>query len=259
MGFLNNIFTQLFQFILNGVGSLVGGDPNISYGLTIIVVTALLKIILLPLNIGQMRSMNRMNKIQPELKKLQDRYKNDPNKLNFEMKKLYTDNKINPFAGCLPLLIQFPILIALYNVFATLPGIEGVRFLWINDLSKPDSLYILPILAVVSTYLSSIIMQSKDSPQAQQMKMMNIMMAGMIGFMSIKLSSALAIYWVANSILQVVQVLGINKYEKMQAAKEPSPSTGVGVPKSKQGGKPKSTENNANDYIKKDNSNKKKK
>ncbi|MEG2353877.1 MAG: membrane protein insertase YidC [Clostridium sp.] len=256
MSFLNNIFTQLFQFILNGVDSLVGVNPNISYGLTIIVVTALLKIMLLPLNIGQMRSMNTMNKVQPELKRLQERYKNDPNKLNSEMRKLYSDNKVNPLAGCLPLLIQFPIIIALYNVFATLPGIEGVSFLWIKDLSKPDALYILPILAVISTYLSSLIMQTKDSPQAQQMKMMNIMMAGMIGFMSIKLSSALALYWVANSVFQIVQVFSLNKYEKLREAKNPTPKPGASTPKAKQNNKPKSISNDASKEITKNKKNK---
>lgn len=226
MNFLNSIFTQIFEFFLRGI-EVVIANPNLSYGITIIVVTAVLKIILLPLNLQQTRSMNKMSAMQPELQRLQERYKNDPARLNQEMQKLYKDNKINPFAGCLPLLIQFPIIIAFYNVFANLKGIDGVGFLWIKDLASPDPTFILPLLAAAFTFLSSSILQAKPedgkkNAQAQQMKIMNIMMTVMIGFMSLKLSSALVLYWVANSVFQIVQTLAIKKFDKKSQLVVPS-------------------------------------
>ena len=106
----------------------------------------------------QIKSQAKMQEFQPEIKKLQDKYKNDPQKLNMEIMKLYKDNKINPMSGCLPLLIQMPILFALYYVFQNITGIEGASFLWISNLFAKDPYYILPILSGLTTYLSSWLM-----------------------------------------------------------------------------------------------------
>lgn len=216
--FISMFFEQIHNIILNVVP-----DTGIAYGLSIIAVTIIIRLILLPLNLKSIKSQVKMQEIQPELSKLQQKYKNDPAKQQEETMKMYKEYKINPFSGCLPLLIQMPILWALYYVFSNLQGIAGARFLWVPDLSHPDPYYILPILAVATTYFSTAVIASKnkDNPQAKQMATMNIFMAGMIGFMSLRMTSALVIYWVAGSIIQIAQTLVLRAVDnKKKAAKQ---------------------------------------
>ncbi|MBU5592410.1 membrane protein insertase YidC [Clostridium sp. MSJ-4] len=206
MQILNNVLTQFFEFI-HGLIKVLTTNPNYSYGLAIILFTIIIRIILLPLNIKQTRSQVKMQEIQPELQKLQSKYKNDPQKQQEQMMKLYKENGVSPFSGCLPLLIQMPILFALYYVFNNLQGISGVGFLWVNDLSQPDQLYILPVVSFVTQYISTKIISSSspNNAQAKQMQTMNIFMAGFIGFMSLKFKSALVLYWVINNLIQIAQ------------------------------------------------------
>jgi YidC/Oxa1 family membrane protein insertase len=189
-------------------------NQNLSYGLTIILMTLIIRVLILPLGVKQIRSSLVMNKIQPEIKKLQDKYKNDPQKLQQEMMKLYKDKGASPFSGCLPLLIQWPILIALYYVFNHLSGINGISFLWIKDLGKPD--IVLAILSgVTSAFAGWIIMPSGDNnPQADQTKKMNIAMGGFMIFISWKLKSALVLYWVVSNLIQLGQNFVIKKVEE---------------------------------------------
>lgn len=215
MQHLNNALVQFFQFLHSGVASVVN-NPNYSYGIAIILMTAIVRIIVLPLNYKQTKSMLKMNEIQPEVQKLQAKYKNDPQKSQEEMMKMYKEKGVNPLGGCLPILIQWPILIALYYVFNTLEGINGVRFLWIRDLSSPD--IALALLAGATTYLSSLLMAPKnDSPQAKQTATMNIGMSFFITFMSWKLKSALALYWVVGNLFQVGQTLLFKKIDAKKA------------------------------------------
>lgn len=206
MQFLNSTLGQFFQFIHSGV-SMVISNPNYSYGLAIILFTIIIRIILLPLNIKQTRSQVRMQEIQPEIKKVQDKYKNDPQKAQAEVMKLYKEKGANPMSGCLPMLVQLPILWALFYVFNNLTAIKGVSFLWIKDLSAPDAYKILPILSGLTTYLSSLMMAPKnaDSAQAKQTSTMNIGMAIFMGFMSWNFKSALVLYWVMNNLIQMGQ------------------------------------------------------
>lgn len=160
---------------------------------------------MLPLNIKSTKSQAKMQEIQPKMQEIQNKYKNDPQKSQQELSKLYKEHGASPFGGCLPLLVQFPVLMAMYSILYSNTGIEGVHFLWF-DLSKPDNTFILTILAVVTTYLSSAIMMPKgDNPQAKTTSTMNIMMAGIIGISSIKLKSALVMYWVISNLIQLFQ------------------------------------------------------
>jgi YidC/Oxa1 family membrane protein insertase len=210
--FLTAPLEKLFYIMQNGIHAVI---PNIdiSFGLTIVVFTVLIKIVLLPLSIKQTKSTAKMGAIQPEMKKVQAKYKNDPQKAQQEVMKLYKENGVNPMGGCLPLLIQMPILFALYAVFQNL-NMQGAGFLWMSDLAKPDPYYILPVLSTVTTYFSSKLMQPPgDSAQSKQTSTMNTGMAIFMGFMSLNFKGALVFYWVINNLLQVLQTLIINKSE----------------------------------------------
>ncbi len=196
--------------LLTGIGVT---DTGIAYVLAIAFLTILIKLVLLPLNIKQMRSQAAMQEIQPQVQKLQTKYKNDPQKQQAEMMKLYKEHNVSPFSGCLPLLIQMPILFALFYVFNELTAIQGASFLWLPDLYAKDPYYILPVLSGLSTYLSSYLMQrqnnatKKDDKATGGMNMsgMNIGMALMMGIMSMNFKSALVIYWILNNLLQMLQ------------------------------------------------------
>lgn len=214
MHYLNNAFVQFFEYLHKGVVS-VFPNQNVSYGLAIILMTIIIRVIILPLGIKQIRSSLIMNKIQPEVKKIQDKYKKDPQKSQQEMMKLYKEKGASPFSGCLPLLIQWPILVALYYVFNNLSGINGISFLWITDLGKPD--IPLSILSGITTFLSGwLIMPSGDNPQASQSKKMNIGMGFMMIFISWRLKSALVLYWVVSNLIQIAQNLVVKKIEEKE-------------------------------------------
>jgi YidC/Oxa1 family membrane protein insertase len=209
--FLKNFLVGFYNIVFNAIDAVVQND-NWSYGLAIIGFTVIVRMLLLPLNIKQTKSQAKMQLIQPEMQKIQAKYKNDPQKSQEELMKLYKEHGANPMSGCLPLLIQMPILFAMYYVYSNLQGIAGVSFLWLKDLSKPDQWYILPVLSTVTTYISSLLISNKsDSPQAKQMSTMNTGMAIFMGFMSLNFQSALVLYWVTNNLIQVSQTLVMKK------------------------------------------------
>jgi len=207
--YLNNAFVQFFEFVHQSV-SLVFPSKNVSYGVAIILMTAIIRLILLPLNIKQTKSSIAMNELQPETKKIQEKYKNDPQKSQQEVMKLYKEKGASPLSGCLPMLIQWPIFIALYYVFNNLHGISGVHFLWINDLAKRD--VVLAVLSGLTTYFSgSLMMPSGNGAQAKQSATMNISMSIFMVFISWSLKSALVLYWVINNSIQIIQTLVMKK------------------------------------------------
>lgn len=207
---ITNLFTMIFQAIHGFVASLGIFGEGAGYVITIFLLTLLVRLLLLPLNIKQTKSQQKMQEIQPEVAKLQKKYKNNPEKAQQEMMKLYKENNVNPMSGCLPLLIQMPILFALYYVFYGLSELKGISFLWLSDLWAPDRTFILPILSAVTTYLSSLLMtkstQSQGgAPGGMNMNTMNIVMAGMMGVMSIQFPSMLVLYWVMGNLIQMLQ------------------------------------------------------
>lgn len=207
---ITDLFTLIFQAIHGFVASLGFVSEGAGYVITIFLLTLLVRLILLPLNIKQTKSQQKMQEIQPEIAKLQKKYKNNPEKSQQEMMKLYKDNNVNPMSGCLPLLIQMPILFALYYVFYGLTELKGISFLWLSDLWAPDRTFILPILSAATTYLSSLLMtKSTQSPGAApggvNMNTMNIVMAGIMGVMSIQFPSMLVLYWVMGNLIQMAQ------------------------------------------------------
>jgi len=222
LAYLKDLFVQFFQFLHSGVASVIPND-NVSYGIAIILMTAIIKLVLLPLNYKQTISMLRMNEIQPEVKKLQDKYKNDPKRSQEEMMKLYKEKGVNPMGGCLPMLIQWPILIALYYVFQSLTGISGVHFLWIKDLGaaatpKDLTTWILPLLAGATTYISGrLTAATGDSAQAKQASTMNVTMSIFLVVMSWNLKAALVLYWVVSNLFQYGQTMFFKKIKERHA------------------------------------------
>lgn len=220
MAWLTKYLLSAFNY-LHGVIAVVFPNKNISYGLAIIAFTAIIRVLLLPLTIKQTKSQVKMQEIQPKIKELQTKYKNDPQKLQQETMKMYKENDASPFAGCLPLIIQMPILFALFAMFNGLTEIKGVSFLWIRDLFLPDRpfpslpwLSILPLLSGATTYLSSKMMAPPaNSDQAKQTTSMNTMMAVVLTFMSYNFKSGLVLYWVTQNLFQMGQTYVMKKLE----------------------------------------------
>jgi len=196
---------------MHGLVEAVISNPNLSYGITIILFTLVMRILLLPLSLKQTKSTVKMSAIQPEVKKIQEKYKKDPQKAQQEVMKIYKENDVSPMGGCLPMLVQFPILIAMFYVFQHI-DYQGAGFLWLPSLTKPDPYYILPLISGITTYFSTKSMQgSTDAQAAKQASTMNIGMSIFFTFMSLKFLGALVLYWVVNNILQLLQNLAFKK------------------------------------------------
>lgn len=195
-GFLSTLLLRILQFFY-------GLIPN--FGLAIILMTLLVRLILYPLTLKQTKSMAQMQKIQPKVKELKERHKDNPQKFNEEVLKLYQKHNVNPLGGCLPLLLQLPILIALYNTIRIAVELRKTPFLWISDLSKGDPLLILPIAIAGLMYYQ----QGKmTDPQQQQM------MAFMPMFMFVitwSLPAGLLVYWFTSTILGLIQQFQANR------------------------------------------------
>lgn len=217
--FLATIFNALYEFVHFNMNV---SDEGVSYVLAIFIFTLIIRLLILPLNIKSAKSTRGMQKIQPEVKKLQEKYKNDPQKMNEEVMKLYKENNVSLTGGCLPSLLPLPILMALYWVFMGIKGLDGVPFLWLKDLGGPDQYFILPVLAALTTYLPSYLMTKAQPTPAQggmDMKTMNLVMAGMMGFMSFNFKSILVLYWIMGNVIQAVQTYFLNYRPAMKEMK----------------------------------------
>ena len=198
-----------------------------SYALAIIMISILIKLALYPLMAKQMRSMANMQEVQPKMVAIQNKYKNNPEKMNEEVMKLYKEDDVNPMAGCLPMLIQMPILIGL---FMALRGYHYVNpefagFFWINNLSDKDPLFILPVMVAALMYLQTKISMGASSggndATQQSMKMMMYMMPAMMLFVCISMPAGLCLYYAFFSLFSIVQQYFMNKERaKLTAERE---------------------------------------
>ncbi|WP_334314181.1 membrane protein insertase YidC [Aneurinibacillus sp. Ricciae_BoGa-3] len=177
-----------------------------SYGIAILIVTILVRLVILPLTIKQTKSQKKMQELQPEMNKIKEKYKNDPQKQQQEMMKLYQLHGANPLAGCLPIFIQMPILLGFYHAIIRTAQIRQHDFLWLQ-LGAKDPYYILPVLAGLTTYLQQVIMMRYNPAMGDnpQMKMMTYVMPVMIFVIAISLPSALSLYWVYGNIFTTIQ------------------------------------------------------
>lgn len=201
-----------------------------NYGLSIIILTVLMYLLLYPLTMKSLKTMKQMQLLQPQMARLKEEHKNNPQKLNKEIMELYRKNKVNPFSGCLPMILQMPIFFALYNVLSRSIELKDAKFLWINDLSMPDALFklpfslpllgnlinLLPILMLVAMMMQQKLATPKGAPQDEQQKMMALMMPIMFGFIFYNLPSGLVLYWLANTVIMILNQELVLK--KMQVA-----------------------------------------
>jgi YidC/Oxa1 family membrane protein insertase len=171
------------------------------YGLSILVVTLIIRLIILPLTLKQYKSSKRMQDLQPEMKKLKEKYKDDAKKQQEETMKLFQQNGVNPLAGCFPIIVQMPILIALYQAIMRNDHIREHTFLWMN-LGQPDRLYILPLIAAATTFVQQMFMSSQMN---QQMKSLLYIFPVMIFVMSMNFAAALPLYWIYGNIFTIIQ------------------------------------------------------
>ncbi|MBP2626767.1 MAG: rane protein insertase, YidC/Oxa1 family [Firmicutes bacterium] len=173
-----------------------------NYGIAIILITLAIKLVLYPLTVKQVKGMKAMQELQPKMKELQEKYKGNPEKLNKEMAILYKESGVNPLSGCLPLLVQMPILMGIFFAIRDYHYAHVPNFLWIADLSGPDPLYILPILSAATTYIQQ---KQTSTDSNQQTKMMMNLMPLFIGYISITFPGGLVLYWVMSNIFQIAQ------------------------------------------------------
>lgn len=208
-----NVMTDIFDYFHALIIHMGVSDVGLSYVLAIGLFTLIVRVVILPFNIKAANSTRGMQRLQPEIKKLKDKYKDDPQKLNMETMKLYKENNVSVAGGCIPSLLPMPILFALYWVFMgiILPEGQVASFLWIKDIFQPDPYYILALIAAVSTYVPAYLM-SKATPQQNGMNMgtMNFGMAIMMGVMSIKFKSILVLYWIMGNLIQGIQTYFLN-------------------------------------------------
>lgn len=174
-----------------------------NYGVAIILLTLTVRLILLPINVSSYRSMKKMQQIQPLVKEIKEKYKEDPKKLNEETMRLFTQNKVNPFGGCLPLLLQFPIFISLYGLLGHSIELYKAPFIfWIHDLSYKDPYYVLPLLMGISMFVQQKITPSTMDPTQQKVLMF---MPVFFAFLMFGLPSGLTLYIFVSTLFGIIQ------------------------------------------------------
>ncbi len=195
-------FIAFLQAILTVFYNISGYIGFANYGVAIILMTIVIKILLYPLTVKQIKSMKAMQDLQPKMKELQEKFKDKPEKLQQEMAALYKNSGVNPLAGCLPLLAQMPILMGIFFAIRDYSYIGDPTFFWLSNLSVADHIYVLPILSAVTTYIQQKQTMNDDNPQT---KMMMYFMPIFIGYISINFPSGLVLYWVVSNIAQIIQ------------------------------------------------------
>lgn len=173
-----------------------------NYGIAIILLTIVIRLLLSPLTITQMRSMRRMQAIQPEMQKLQKKYKDDKEALNREMMELWQKHNVNPTAGCLPMLLQMPILLGFFRALTQMDFGAEAAFLWIPHLANPDP-WILPVLAGLSTFWQTRVTTPASGDPTQ--KTMLYVMPVLFIWISRTFPAGVALYWVVQNLFGVAQ------------------------------------------------------
>jgi YidC/Oxa1 family membrane protein insertase len=208
--------TRAFVWLLKACYAVI---PN--YGVAIILLTILVRLVTAPLAVGQMRSMKRMGDLQPKIKAMQEKYKDDRQMQSQEMMKLYREAGVNPLGGCLPLLLQFPVFIGLYYALQSSIDLRQAAFgLWIDDLSRPETLLTIPgvgwpvrVLPILMT--ASMVLQQKMTPMTSmdpvQQRTMLVVMPIMFFFMFYGFPSGLVLYWFVSNLLAIAQQMYLNR------------------------------------------------
>lgn len=203
-GFWNEYIVYPLSLLITKTADFLGG----SYGLSIIIVTLIIRLAILPLMIKQTRSSKAMQVLQPEMAALKEKYSSKDQqtqqKLQQETMALFQKHGVNPLSGCFPLLIQMPILMGFYHAISRTREIAEHSFLWF-DLGAPDPIYALPIIAGITTFIQQKMMMAGTANQNPQMAMMLWMMPIMIVVFALKFPAALSLYWVVGNIFMIAQ------------------------------------------------------
>ena len=196
-GWLRPLAVPLF-WVLNRIHDVVA-----NWGVAIIILTVIIKLLFYPLSAASYRSMAKMKVVAPKLQKLKERYGDDRQKLHEAMMSLYKTEKINPLGGCLPILVQIPVFIALYWVLLLSVELRHAPFaLWVQDLSRPDPYYVLPVLMGITMFLQSWMNPAPPDPvQARLMKIMPVAFSVFFFFFP----AGLVLYWLVNNVLSIAQ------------------------------------------------------
>jgi YidC/Oxa1 family membrane protein insertase len=208
---------EVLVWSLNGLHAVI---PN--YGIAIILLTLIVRIVFWPLTHKGTESMKRMQELQPKLKELQEKYKDKPQKLQQETMAMYRENKVNPLGGCLPMLVQIPVFFALFNVLRSAIELRFAGFLWVGDLSAPENLFvgmlpfglalnILPlIMAATQAWQQHLTPMAGDPAQQKMMMFMPVIMLMFLYTMP----SALVLYWTANQVMMIIQLMWQKRAKK---------------------------------------------
>jgi YidC/Oxa1 family membrane protein insertase len=216
-------FSKILLLSMNGLHDLL----RLPYGLVIILITVIIKSLFWPLTQASTRSMKRMQTLQPQMKALQEKYKEDPAKMNRKLMEFMKENKVSPMAGCLPMVIQLPVFIGFYKMIQTAIELRGAQFLWACDLTKPDTVFVIPgfgwnvnpmplLMGVTMLWQARLTPPSPGMDPMQQkiMKYMPLMFL----FILYNFSAGLTLYWTVQNLLTIAQM-------KLTRAKDPAPAT----------------------------------
>ena len=180
-----------------------------SYGVAIILLTVAIKLVLYPLTVKQVKSMKSVQEIQPKVKALQEKYKDNKEKLQSEIAALYKAHKVNPLAGCLPLVVQMPILMGIFFAIKEYHYEGPTKFLWLENLQQgtsisdpSDPFFIIPLLCALTTFVQQ---KQTTTEMTQQNKMMLMFMPVFIGYITITFPAGLGVYWVVSNLVQIIQ------------------------------------------------------
>jgi YidC/Oxa1 family membrane protein insertase len=180
-----------------------------NYGIAIIIVTVVVKILMYPFTAKSLKSMKQMQAIQPLINEVRAKNKDNPKKMQKEMMMIYKEYKVNPMSGCLPMVAQLPIFIALFNTLRNAIELKGAKFLWVKDLSLPDTIFaisgipvnVLPLIMGVTMVWQQKLTPTTDPQQAKMMMIMPVIFT----FMFYSFPSGLVLYWLVNNILSIAQ------------------------------------------------------
>lgn len=224
-------FSRLLLLSMNGLNSL-----GLSYALAIIVITIIIKLLFWPLTQASTRSMKRMQALQPQMKAIQEKYKDDPTKMNRKVMEFMKENKVSPLGGCLPLLLQIPVFIGFFKMVQSAIELRGASFLWACDLSRPDTIFTIPgidfnvnplplLMGGTMLWQASLTPPSPGMDPTQQ-KIMKYMPLIFL-FMLYNYSAGLTLYWTVQNLLSIAQMKLTKTTDDKKAAPAPAPAAPV--------------------------------
>lgn len=212
------------KMLLKGLNFIAGCfPPSFAYGLAIILITLFVKLVFMPLSWHSTRSMKKMSALQPQIKVIREKYKDDAQRMYYEQQKLFKENNVSQTGGCLPMLVQIPVFFAMFNTFRGAIEIRNAGFLWVADLSMPDPIFGLPIhpLAIMTGLTMFLQQRLQPMPDPNQARMMNIMSLVFVVFFY-NMPAGLTLYMTVNQLTSIAQMLCFKWLEKRAAKNAPA-------------------------------------